>query len=141
MAEKKQSPAGSSFWQIIFPTLVGTILFLLICIWLVFGTEIGNITRFAELSTIFLVIPVLFFSLINLIILGGLVYLVAQLILKVPPITSQILDFLNRVRDGVKKFSEMIVKPVIQPASLLGGFRSIISREKSRVQIDDGSPQ
>jgi hypothetical protein len=52
MAEKKESPAGSSFWQIIFPAIAGTILILLVCVWVASGVGPGNISRFAELDKI-----------------------------------------------------------------------------------------
>jgi hypothetical protein len=136
MAEKKESPAGSSFWQIIFPAAAGTIFVLLICIWVASGVEAGNISRFAELSTVLLILPVLFFSLIILVVLGACVFLSVRMIRGLPPITSRIVEFLDKIRDGVSKFSEIIVQPVIQPTAYLKGFRAIFSREKTRYRIE-----
>ncbi len=136
MAEKKGTPAGSSFWQIIFPAVVGIILVLLICIWVAIGVSAGNISRFAELSTVLLILPVLFFSLIILVILGACVVLSVWMIRGLPPITSRIVEFLDKIRDGASRFSEIIVQPVIQPAAYLKGFRSIFSRKKSRYRIE-----
>ena len=136
MAEKRESPAGSSFWQIIFPAVGGTILILLICVWVVSGVGAGNISRFAELSTVLLILPVLFFSLIILVVLGACVFLSVRMIRGLPPITSRIVEFLDKIRDGVSKFSEIIVQPVIQPTAYLKGFRAIFSREKTRYRIE-----
>ena len=136
MAEKKENPAGSSFWQIIFPAAAGTIFILLICIWIASGVGAGNISRFAELSTVLLILPVLFFSLIILVILSAFVVLSVRMIRGLPPITSRIVEFLDKIRDGVSKFSEIIVQPVIQPTAYLKGLRPIFSREKSRYRIE-----
>mgnify|MGYP000409609729 CR=1 FL=1 len=136
MAEKKESPAGSSFWQIIFPAAAGTIFILLICIWVASGVGAGNISRFAELSTVLLILPVLFFSLIILVVLCAFFVLSVKMIRGLPPITSRIVEFLNKIRDGVSRFSEIIVQPVIQPTAYLKGLRAIFSREKSRYRIE-----
>jgi len=136
MAEKRESPTSSSFWQIIFPAFVGIILVLLICVWVVIGVKAGNISRFAELSTVLLILPVLFFSLIILVVLGACVFLSVRMIRGLPPITSRIVEFLDKIRDGVSKFSEIIVQPVIQPTAYLKGFRAIFSREKTRYRIE-----
>ena len=136
MVEKTESPAGSSFWQIIFPAVVGTIFILLICAWVVIGVGAGNISRFAELSTVLLILPVLFFLLIILVILGACVVLSVKMIRGLPPITSRIVEFLDKIRDGASKISEIVVQPVIQPAAYLKGLRSIFSREKTRYRIE-----
>ena len=136
MAEKKENPAGSSFWQIIFPAAAGTIFILLICIWIASGVGAGNISRFAELSTVLLILPVLFFSLIILVVLSAFVVLSVRMIRGLPPITSRIVEFLNKIRDGVSKFSEIIVQPIIQPTAYLKGFKAIFSREKPRYKIE-----
>lgn len=136
MAEKRESLAGSSFWQIIFPAVVGIILVLLICVWIVVGVGAGNISRFAELSTVLLILPVLFFSLIILVTLGACVFLSVRMIRGLPSITCRILEFFDKIRDGARRFSEIIVQPVIQPAAYLKGFRSIFSKKKSRYRIE-----
>ena len=136
MAEKKKAPAGSSFWQIIFPTLIGTLLLLLVGIWIILYTSPGNISRFAEISTVLLVIPVLFSSLLLMLMLGGLIVLVSRIIQGLPIITEWILDKLEWVKKGVRVVSENATGPVIRPAALLAGMRRIITKDNSEVQID-----
>ncbi len=136
MEKRKEPAAGSGFWQIIFPTIIGTIVILLVCVWVVIGVGAGNITRFAELSTVLLVIPVLFFSLISLFVLGALIYLVVRLMHGLPSITSRILEFLEKIREVVGKISDFVVKPVIQPTAILRGIREVLPRKKSRYKIE-----
>ena len=129
MEKKKEPTAGSSFWQIIFPTIIGTIVILLVCVWVVIGVGAGNITRFAELSTVLLVIPVLLFFLIVMFVLGASIYLVVRLMRGLPSITSRILGFLEKIREGVGKISDFIVKPVIQPTAILRGIREVLPKK------------
>ncbi|MCD6425610.1 MAG: hypothetical protein J7L35_08880 [Anaerolineales bacterium] len=136
MAEKKKAPAGSTFWQIIFPTLIGTLLLLLVGIWVILYTSPGNISRFAEISTVLLVIPVLFSSLLVMLLLGALIVLVIKIIQGLPTITGWILDKLERVQKGVRVISENAAVPVIRPVTLLAGIRRIFTKDNSEVQID-----
>jgi hypothetical protein len=136
MAEKKKAPAGSFFWQIIFPTLIGTLLILFVGIWVILYTSSGNISRFAEVSTVLLVIPVLFSSLLLMLLLVALIILVIKIIQGLPSITGWILDKLEWVQKGVQTVSENAVVPVVRPAALLAGIRRIFSKDNSDIQVD-----
>jgi len=96
----------------------------------------GNISRFAEISTVLLVIPGLFFSILFLVVLVGLIVLVIRIIQAVPLISSRVLEYSNKFRDLIAKVSDIIVKPIINPAAILGGFRTLLSRKKSRFKIE-----
>ncbi len=136
MAEKKKASRGSEFWQIFFPALAGLILVGLICAWIVVGVSPGNISRFAEISTVLLVIPVLFFSIFTLILLGLLVYLIQRLILVIPPFTAQVVEFLENIQEAVQNISERIIKPFSQPASVITGIRNMFTKKGIRYRIE-----
>jgi len=136
MAEKKKAPAGSFFWQIIFPTLIGTLLILFVGIWVILYTSPGNISRFSEVSTVLLVIPVLFSSLLLMLLLVALIILVIKIIQGLPSITGWILDKLEWVQKGVQAVSDNAVVPVVRPAALLAGIRRIFLKDNSDIQID-----
>ncbi len=136
MAEKKKTSRGSEFWQIIFPGLVGLILVGLLCAWIVVAVSPGNISRFAEVSTVLLVIPVLFFSLFSLILLGLLIYLVQRIIRVIPPFTTRVVEFLEKIQEAVRKISEVIVKPVFQPTSVLTVIRNLFTKKGTRYRIE-----
>ncbi|MEE9599443.1 MAG: hypothetical protein V3V66_03185 [Anaerolineales bacterium] len=129
MEKKKEHPAGSGFWQIIFPAIIGAIVILLICVWVVIGVGAGNITRFAELSTVLLVIPVLFLLLIAMFVLGASLYLVVRLMQGLPSITSRILEFLEKIREVVERISDVVVKPVIRPTAIIRGIREVLPKK------------
>jgi len=128
MDEKKDSPAGSGFWQIVFPSLVAAIAIILVCVLVVLDAGNENISRFSEISTVLLVLPVFFFSLIVLIILGACIILVSRLMGWIPPFTQRILEFLVKVQEVVKKLADIVAQPIIRPSALLGGFRNLISK-------------
>ncbi len=136
MADKKKAPAGSFFWQIIFPALIGTLLILLVGIMVVLYTSPGIISRFAEISTVLLVIPVLFSSLILMLLLVALIVLVIKIIQGLPSITGWVLEKLEWVQKSIQVVSENAVVPVVRPAALLAGFRRFFSKDNSDIQID-----
>lgn len=136
MNEKKGTPAGSGFWQIIFPSLVAAITIILVCVWVVLDAGNESISRFSEISTVLLVLPILFFSLIVLIILGASIVLVSRLMGWIPPVTQRILEFLVRVQEGVKKMTDIVAQPVIRPSAMIEAIRHIISNDKSRYRIE-----
>jgi len=80
--------------------------------WAAFGGN-GDAPRWAAISTIWLVIPVMVFSLIFLIILIGLVYLLARTLKISPPYTAKAQYYVNRATSTVKRFSDMATKPVL----------------------------
>jgi len=136
MAEKKKDPAGSFFWQIIFPTLIGSLLILFVGIWIILYTSPGNVSRFAEISTVLLVIPVLFSLLLMMLLLVALIVLIIKIIQGLPSISGWILDKLEWIQKYVKVVSENVVVPVVRPAALLAGIRRIFSKENPDIQID-----
>ena len=136
MTEKKKAPRGSFFWQIMFPTLVGTLLILFVGVWIILYTSPGTISRFAEISTVLLVIPVIFSSLFWLLLFGALIALVIKIIQGLPSIAEWILDKLERIQKGIQTVSETAVMPVVRPAALFAGIRRIFSKGDSDIKID-----
>jgi hypothetical protein len=136
MIEKKKPPMGSTFWQIIFPTLVGTLLLLLLGVWIILYSNSGNVSRLAEISTVLLVIPVMLSSLLLFLLLGGLIFLVVRIIKGLPSITEWILDKLEWVQNFVGKVSDNAVVPVVRPAAFLAGIRRLFTKDNSDIQID-----
>ena len=104
------------FWiQIFLPMILAILLIIAVAVaagWAAFGGN-GDSPRWAAISTIWLVFPVMVFSLIFLIILIGLVYLLAQTLKISPPYTAKAQYYVNRATSAVKRFSEMVTKPVL----------------------------
>jgi hypothetical protein len=136
MVEENKETRGSEFWQIIFPALLGLILIGLICAWVVISGTDNEVTRFAEISTVLLVIPVLIFSVLSLLFLAIFIYALQRLIIAIPPLTKSIFGFVERIRLWVEEFSELVTGPVTGPAALLAGIRNLFSRKRTRYRVE-----
>ncbi len=73
----------------------------------------GDVSRWAAISEIWLVLPVIVVGLILLLILIGLIYLVSYITPIIPPYTYQAQRFVYRVEGVVKRFAEFAHKPVL----------------------------
>jgi hypothetical protein len=136
MMKDKKNFQGSAFWQIIFPALVGILLTALLCVWIVLDGKPADISRFAEISTILLVIPVIIVSLLSFVILGFLIYLIQRMIIGIPPFTIRVLDFLDGIKSASDSISAAIVQPVISPLAILAGIRKLFSKKGTRFRIE-----
>ena len=104
------------FWlQIFLPMIMAILLIFALAILAgiaAFGGS-GDSARWAAISTIWLVIPVMFFGLILLALLGGLVYLLARTLQVIPPYTSKAQYYVNRGASEARRFSDMAAQPVL----------------------------
>lgn len=137
MAEKKKSPRGSEFWQILFPTLMGAALILILGIWFGVTGSTGSLSRFAEISTVLLAVPVYFAALLFAFMLMGLIYLVSKLIQGVPMITGRAFHFLDRIRGGAKRGSRSLARLVIEPAAVMAIFQRKVDRHDPEIKLND----
>lgn len=137
MARKKKSPRGSEFWQIIFPTLVGAGLILAFGIWFGLTGSSGNISRFAQISTVLLAIPVYITSLLFGLVMVGLIILIGKLIKGIRPITEKVLDILDKLQDGAKQGTRSLVRLVIEPAAILAIFQRKPDQQGQEIKLND----
>jgi hypothetical protein len=92
-----------------------------------FGAN-GDSTRWAAISTIWLVIPVMVFGLLLLATLVGLVYLLARGLQFLPAFFSNAQYYVNRVASKIQNFSDQAAKPVIFLDSLGASLKAIFGR-------------
>ena len=116
--------------QILLPLLLTVLLFLAVIILTGIATfrDNGEVGRWAAISTIWLVIPVLFAGLIFLVILVGMIYLLARLIGLIPPYSYQAQRFVYRIEGQVKRGAEMTRKPVLFLDILKSQIKKIFQR-------------
>ena len=119
------------FWiQIFLPVILAVVLIISVAVITgitAFG-ENGDAPRWAAISTIWLVIPVMIFGLIFFAILAGLVYLLAQALQVLPPYTSKAQYYVNRGTSEVKRFSDMATEPVLFLESLVASLKAIFGK-------------
>ena len=104
------------FWlQIFMPMLIAILLIVALAVWtgiVTFGQG-GDSPRWAAISTIWLVIPIMFFSLIFLTILIGLIYLMTRALNIIPLYTAKAQYYVNRGTSEAKRFTDMATHPVL----------------------------
>jgi hypothetical protein len=91
----------------------------------------GDVSRWAAISTIWIVIPILIAGLILLAILIGLIYLMARALGALPHYTGIAQDYVYMAQDYIVRGANMVVKPVIA----LGGFIENVKAFFERITI------
>ena len=116
------------FLPVILVVLIIVIVAVLIGISALNGT--GDSTRWAAISTIWLVIPVMIFGLVFLALLGGLVFLLARTLQVLPPYSSDAQYYLNRAVSQIKLYSDKATEPVLFIEAFKASVRAIFGRSR-----------
>ena len=106
--------------QIILPVALGALLMIGMVVLISLATfrSNGDVVRWAAISTIWVIIPVLLAGLILLAILIGLIYLMARALGTLPHYTGIAQDYVYKARSYIIRAADMAAKPIIA----LGGF-------------------
>lgn len=84
----------------------------------------GDVARWAAISTIWMIIPVMGAGLLLLLIFIGLIYALARLLQLVPPYTGHFQKITWRVESAIKRGADSSVKPILA----LEGITAAIKR-------------
>jgi uncharacterized membrane protein len=116
------------FWlQIFLPMILAALLILVVVVITgvsAFGVN-GDSPRWAAISTIWLVIPVMFFGLLFFVLLAGLVFLLARGLEALPPYTSKAQYYVNRAASEAKRFSDMATQPLLFLEGIKASLKAI----------------
>lgn len=101
--------------QIILPVIISTLVFVGFIVWICLATfnQSGDVGRWAAISTIWIVIPVMVAGLIVLALLVGLIYLMARAIGGLPYYTGIAQEYVFIAEGYIKRAANMAVKPII----------------------------
>jgi len=118
-------------WQILLPIVLTAILFIAMIVLVNIATfrDNGDVGRWAAVSTIWIVIPIMIASLLFLAVLIGIIYLIARLLAIAPTYTGQAQDFVYRISGYVKRGANVAVKPVIFLDSIGAGIKAFFGRK------------
>lgn len=110
--------------------VIAGLLFVALIVLIIFATfrENGDVARWAAISTIWIVIPIMIASLIFLIVLGGLVYLMKRLLSITPTYTGMAQDFVHKLMIRIRLIADKLVKPVIFLDSVGASINRLIGR-------------
>ena len=101
--------------QIILPVVISALLIIGLIVLVNVATfrDNGDVGRWAAISTIWIVIPMMVAGLIFFIILGGIVYLLKYLLNIAPIYTGQAQDFVYKIFGYITRAADAAAKPVI----------------------------
>jgi hypothetical protein len=117
-------------WQITIPFIIGLLAFLIIVVVVTIAGIQGNgqLSRWADTSLIWLILPALVIALIFIILFGGFLYLVIRLNNALPVYSYKIYNLVRRVQRVVEKGSNLAAEPVIKVESFRASIRALLGR-------------
>jgi len=116
--------------QIILPVIVSALALIGLVVLISFATfkSGGDVGRWAAISTIWVIIPVLIAGLVVLVILIGLIYLMARALSAIPRYTGIAQDYVQLAKGYIIRGTNMVVKPVIALEGFIGNVKAFFER-------------
>ena len=114
-------------WQILVPFLLMTGLIVAAAVLVVAGGE-SQARLWADISIIWLLAPLLVLALLVAVLLGILIYALAQLARVAPAYTLRAQHFVTQVQSAVQQAADWIVKPFVWIQQAIATIESILSR-------------
>lgn len=116
--------------QIILPVIIASLLMigLIVLICLATFNQGGDVGRWAAISTMWILIPVIIAGILALAILIGMIYLLARGLGALPYYTGIAQDYVYIARGYIVRGADMLVKPVIGLNAWLENVKDFIGR-------------
>lgn len=116
--------------QIILPVVLSALVLGGIVVWVSVATfsQGGDVRRWAAISTMWVITPMLFGGLVVLAILGGLIYLMALALNALPYYTGIAQDYVFIARGYIVRGANMIVKPILVLDGWLQSVKAFFER-------------
>lgn len=117
--------------QIILPIVLAVILIITTIVFINIATfrDGGDVARWAAVSTIWIVIPIMIGMLIFLAVLAGLIYLMARLLNVTPTYTGMLQDYVRKAAVYIQQAADAVVKPVISLEGFVASIKKFLGRE------------
>jgi hypothetical protein len=116
-------------WQVTVPLIGGVLVLLALAVLSATGgTE--QVSRWGDVSLIWLILPMLLVALIFLVITAGLAYGVIWLVRVLPGYARQLQALFETLAVKVKQVSDLAAEPFIRIQSFMAGMQALFNREK-----------
>lgn len=117
-------------WQIILPIVLTSILLVALIVLINIATfrDNGDVARWAAISTIWIVIPIMIGMFIFLALLGGIIYLMWKLLGITPRYTGLAQDYAYKVAGIVKRALDAMVKQIIELQGVMASIRKFFKK-------------
>lgn len=116
--------------QIVIPVVLAALLMIGLIVLISFAAfnQGGDVGRWAAISTIWIIIPVMMVGILLLALLIGLIYLLALGLGALPHYTGIAQDYVYKARGYITRGAEMIVKPIIAFDRWLENIKAFFGR-------------
>ena len=116
--------------QIILPIILSVVVLVGLIVWISIATfkQGGDVGRWAAISTIWIIIPILVAGLITLLVLIGLIYLMARALQGLPYYTGIAQDYVYKARGYIIRGADMAVKPILALDGWLESIKAFFGR-------------
>lgn len=117
-------------WQIVLPVALMSVLIIALIVLINIATfrNNGDVARWAAISTIWIVVPIMIGMLLLLVLLGGLIYLLAKLLNITPRYTGLAQDYVYKAAVRIKRILDAMVKQIIELQGVLASIREFFQR-------------
>ena len=118
-------------WQIILPVALTALLIVALIVLVNIATfnEGGDVARWAAVSTIWIIIPVMIAGLVFLALLGVIIYYLGKLLNITPTYTGMAQDYVYKAAGYIKRAADMAVKPVLYLDGLGASIKAFFGRK------------
>jgi heme/copper-type cytochrome/quinol oxidase subunit 2 len=86
----------------------------------------GDVARWAAISTIWVVIPIMGAGLLVLLIFIGIIYGMARLLALIPPYTGYAQKLVWRAEGYIKRAADAAIQPIVELGGILATIRRVI---------------
>jgi hypothetical protein len=120
------------FWQITFPLAIALLIILCMVTGVILAgiKGVGDISRWADISVIWLLIPAIVLTLIAFFFLVGFIYLITRLLGVFPGAARLVQDYFHLFQVRSKKVADKIVEPFIRLRSYKAGAEALWQKSK-----------
>ena len=115
-------------WQILVPILIALVLVIAVSVAVASGSD-ASTSRWADISTIWIIIPLLFSALITIIILGAIIYGVAKLLDITPVYTQKLTALIHLAAQKIKAVADASAKPIFFVEELSASIKSVFQEK------------
>jgi hypothetical protein len=120
------------FWQITLPLTIALLLILCMVTGVILAgiKDVGDISRWADISVIWLLIPLIVLALIAFFVLAGFVFLITRLLGILPGYARLGQDYVHLFQVRSKRIANQIVEPFIKMRSFKAGAEALWQKPK-----------
>lgn len=114
-------------WQITVPLILGLLVLLALCVLAAIGPA-GVASRWADVSLIWLILPMFILLFILIAIFGGTAFGVIKLIGALPVYARKVQDIFVTIGAIVRQYSDKAVEPILRTQGFMASLRRLLRR-------------